>query len=132
MFWMTYLSYVFLLDASLFSPQLMKRKRNKNQLIKYFWTMLLRKKNLEIHKHSWLSMVWIFKKLDSSKSNYLINYLQSTTTFWAKLLKNPIQQLKLLLPWANLCFILTTDLPLLRIELSRVNCSCSHFFSPAS
>ena len=122
---MTYLSYVFLLDASLFSPQLMKRKRNKNQLIKYFWTMLLRKKNLEIHKHSWLSMVWIFKKLKSFKSNYLINYFQSKTSFWAKLTKNHIQQLKLSLPWTNLCFILITALSLLRFELSRVNCSAA-------
>ena len=48
-------------------------------------------KSLEIHKNSWLSMVWIYKKLNSFKSNYLINYLQSKTTFWAKLTKNQIR-----------------------------------------
>ena len=69
----------------LFSPQLMNRKRNNNQPFKYFRWMLLRKKNVEIHKHSYLSIIWIFKKLNSLKSNYLTNYLQSKTTFWAKL-----------------------------------------------
>ena len=109
-----------------------EKKEEQKSTYQIFLKDVTEEKNLEIHKHSWLSMVWIFKKLNSFKSNYLINYLQSKTTFWAKLIKNPIQQLKLLLPCANLCFILITDLPLLRIELSRVNCSCSHFFSPAS
>ena len=48
-------------------------------------------KNLEIHKHSWLSIIWIFKELNSLRSNYLTNYLQSKTTFWAKLIKNHIR-----------------------------------------
>ena len=35
-------------------------------------------KTLEIHKHSWLLIIWIFKKLSSLKSNYLkANYLLS-------------------------------------------------------
>ena len=123
---MTYLSYVFLLGASLFSLQLMRNKERgtKTNLSNIFegcyWG-----KNLEIHKHSWLLMVWIFKKLKSFKSNYLINYFQSKTSFWAKLTKNHIQQLKLPLPWTNLCFILIIALSLLRFELSRVNCSAA-------
>ena len=48
-------------------------------------------KNLEIHKHSWLSMVWIFKKSKSFKSNYLINHLQSKNTYRAERTKNHIQ-----------------------------------------
>ena len=79
------LKLCFLTKCLFFSPQLMKRKRNKNQLFKYFWRMLLRKKILENHKHNWLLIIWIFKKLNSLKSNYLTNYLQSKTTFWAKL-----------------------------------------------
>ena len=45
----------------------MKRKRNKNNLFNYFWRILLKfdKKYLEIHKHRWLSIIWIFKKLNS-------------------------------------------------------------------
>ena len=65
----------------LFSPQLMGRKRNNNQLFKD----LAEEKNVEIHKHSYTSIIWIFKKLNFLKSNYLTNYLQSKTTFWAKL-----------------------------------------------
>ena len=51
----------------LFSPQLMKRKRNQNQLFNYFWKMLLtfEGKKLEIHRHRWLSIIWIFKKVNS-------------------------------------------------------------------
>ena len=51
----------------LFSPQLMKRQKNKNELFNYFRRMLLKfdKKKLEIHKHGWLSIIWIFKKLNS-------------------------------------------------------------------
>ena len=54
---------------SLLSPQLMKKKRNKNQLFKYFWRKLLRKANFQ-------KFEYIFKKLNSLKSNYLINYFQ--------------------------------------------------------
>ena len=45
----------------------------------------------EIHTHSWLSMVWIFKNLSPLNHTIFINYLQSKTTFWAKLTKNHIQ-----------------------------------------
>ena len=54
----------------LFLPQLMNRRRNNNQLFKN----LTEEKNVEIHKHSYLSIIWIFKKLNSLKSNYLTNY----------------------------------------------------------
>ena len=89
-------------------------------------------KNLESHKHSWLLIIWIFKKFNSLKSNYLTNYLQSKTTFWEKLTKNYIwYKLELSLPWANLCFLLIIALYLFGFELSRVNYSCFHFFSLA-
>ena len=50
-----------------FSPQLVKRKRNKNEVFNNFWRMLLKFewKNLKTHKHSWLIIIWIFKKLNS-------------------------------------------------------------------
>ena len=102
-----------------------EKKEEQKSTYQIFLKDVTEEKNLEIHKHSWLSMVWIFKKLKSFKSNYLINYFQSKTSFWAKLTKNHIQQLKLSLPWTNLCFILITALSLLRFELSRVNCSAA-------
>ena len=48
---MTYLSYVFLLDASLFSLQLMKRKEQKSAY-QIFLKDVTEEKHLKIHKHS--------------------------------------------------------------------------------
>ena len=46
---------------------------------------LIEKKNVEIYKYSYLSIIWIFKKMSSLKSNCFTNYLQNKTTFGAKL-----------------------------------------------
>ena len=74
------------------------------------------KKNLEIHKHSWFSIIWIFKKLNSLKSNCLTNYLPSKATFSAKLIKNNIRYLELSLPWKNMYFVIIIALFLFRFE----------------
>ena len=107
-----------------------QNKEQQKSTCQIFLKDITEERNLENHKHSWLSMVWIFKKLNSFKSN--INYLQSKTTFWANLQKITFNNLKLSFPWTNLCFILIISLYLFRSELLRVNCSCCHFFSSAS
>ena len=81
------LQLCFLLNAPLFSPQLIKTNRNKNQLLKYFWRMLLWKKNCLYVKfiHTVDSRWFEYLKLESSKSYYLYklpskqNYLLSKT-----------------------------------------------------
>ena len=52
----------FLLDASIFTIIVKLFKK-----INYFWRMLLKldEKNLEIHRHSWLSIILMFKKVNS-------------------------------------------------------------------
>ena len=62
-----------------------EKKEEQKSTLQIFLKDVTEEKNLEIHKHSWLSIIWIFKKLNSIKSNCLTNYLQSKTTFWAKL-----------------------------------------------
>ena len=68
----------------LFSPQLMKRKRNNNQIFNYFWWMLLREKIWKFINTVKLMIIWIFKQLNSlnkiklshklpSKKNYLLS-----------------------------------------------------------
>ena len=64
---------------SLFSPQLMKRKRSKNQLFNYFWRVLLK-----FHRHSWLSIIWIFKKL-SSIQTLVKDILEIKLSHWSLL-----------------------------------------------
>ena len=86
--------FFFWLDASLFSPQLIKRMRNKNQLIKYFWRLLLRRKNCLYVKfiHTIDSRWFQYLKTWSFLNHTIfINYLQSKTNLWAKLAKNHIQ-----------------------------------------
>ena len=121
--------YFFTTCLSIFTA-IDQNKEQQKSTCQIFLKDITEERNLENHKHSWLSMVWIFKKLNSFKSN--INYLQSKTTFWANLQKITFNNLKLSLPWTNLCFILIISLYLFRSELLRVNCSCSHFFSSAS
>ena len=60
---MTYLSYIFRLDASI-STTIDDEKEGKNKFFNYFWGILLKfnEKVFEIHKHSWLSTTWILKK----------------------------------------------------------------------
>ena len=99
-------------------------KRRIKWTLQIFLKNVTDEKNVEIHKHSWLSIIWIFRRLNSLNFS---NYLQSKTSFGAKLVKNHIHKLELSLPWTNLCFILISALSLFRFELSRVNCSCSFF-----
>ena len=114
-----YLKLCFLLDASIFTTIYEKKEEQKD---------VTKEKNAEIPKHSQLSIIWISKKLNSLKSNY------SQTTFKAKL---PSEQNLEKITFNNsnshcleqICFI---DLSLFGSELSRVNYSCSHFFSLAS
>ena len=83
----------FLQDASLSSLQLIKRKGNKSQLIKYFWRMLLRKKNcLYVEFIHTVDSQWIeyLKTWTPLNHTIFINYHQSQTNFWAKLTKNHI------------------------------------------
>ena len=70
------LKLCFLTKCLFFSPQLMKRKRNKNQLFRYFWRMLLRKFINTVD-----SIIRVFQKLKSLKSNYFTNYLQNKTSY---------------------------------------------------
>ena len=77
-----------------------EKKEEQESTLQIFLKNVTEEKNLEISKHSWLLIIWIFKNLNSLKWNYLTNYLQS------KLTKNHIRQLELSLPWTNLCFIL--------------------------
>ena len=91
--WLTE-AFFFLLDASLFSPQLIKRMRNKNQLIKYFWRLLIRRKNcLYVKFIHTIDSRWFqyLKTWSFLNRTIFINYLQSKTNLWAKLTKNHIQ-----------------------------------------
>ena len=65
---MTYFSYAFFLDASIFTTIDEKNKEQKSTL-QIFLKDLSEEKNVEIHKHSGLSIIWIFKKLNFLKSN---------------------------------------------------------------
>ena len=60
-----YLSYIFFLDAFIFTTD--EEKQITNQFFNHFWKMLLNfeDKNFEIHKRSSLSITWILKKLSS-------------------------------------------------------------------
>ena len=68
-----------------------EKKEEQKSTYQIFLKDVTEEKSLEIHKNSWPSMVWIYKKLNSFKSNYPINYLQSKSTFWAKLTKNHVR-----------------------------------------
>ena len=121
------LQLCFLLDAFIFTT-LDEKKEEQKLTHQIFLKDVKEEKNVQIHKHSWLSIIWIFKKLKSlkSKSHKLLsnqNYLLSKTC------KKSHAVLQLSLPWTNFCFILIIALSLFGFELSRVNCSCSLFFS---
>ena len=64
-----YLSYIFLLDASIFTIS-DDKKDWKNQFFKYFWRIELKfdEKSLEIHKHKWRSITWAIKTLNSKQT----------------------------------------------------------------
>ena len=84
---------LFFFTRFLCSPKLMKRTKINSSTIFEECHLNLKEKKLKIDKHSWLSIIWIFKLLLKAfqKSSYLTNYLQSKTTFWAKLRKNHMQ-----------------------------------------
>ena len=51
---MTYLSYIFSRDTSIFTITNDKKERKKNQFLEYFWRILRKfeEKILQIHKYS--------------------------------------------------------------------------------
>ena len=80
----THLSYISLLDVSIFTSD--EEKKGKNQFFNYFWRMLLKfeGKNFEIYKPSQLLITWILRELKSYKPLLKI-FLKSndfTVTFW--------------------------------------------------
>ena len=110
----------------LFSPQLMKRKRNNNQIFNYFWWMLLRKKIWKFINTVKLMIIWIFKQLNSLNKIKLShklpskqNYLLSKTFTFDNSNSHCLEQIRFI------------ALSFFGFELSRVNYSCSHFFSLA-
>ena len=62
---MTYLNYIFLLDVSLFTIT-DDEKEGQNQFFKYFWRISFKFEKMirQVHKHSWLSITWILKKIE--------------------------------------------------------------------
>ena len=102
-----------------------ENKEEQKSTLQIFLKDVTEKKNVEIHKEL-ISIIWIFKKLNSLKSNYLTNYLQSKTTFWAKLSHSITRNLIVLNKFVSLLCLSS-----FRFELSRVSCSCFHFFSLA-
>ena len=57
-----------------------KKKEEKKSTLQIFLKDVTEEKNLEIHKHSSLSIIWIFKKLN------FLNQIISQTAFEGKLL----------------------------------------------
>ena len=75
------LKLYFLLDASIFTT-IDEKKEEQKSTLQIFLKDVTEEKNVEIHKlhkHKWLSIIWIFKKLNSLKS------IISQTTFKSKL-----------------------------------------------
>ena len=124
-----YTKCVCFLTRCLYFHQNWWKKIEKKSTFQILLKDVKEEKNLGIHKYCWLSIIWILKKPNSLKSNYLTNYLQSKTTFLTELIKSHIRQLELSLTWKNLYFILIIALSFFGFELLRVNFSCSHFFS---
>ena len=60
------LKLCFLLDASIFTT-LDEKKEEQKLTHQIFLKDVREEKNVEIHKHSWFSIIWIFKKLKSLK-----------------------------------------------------------------
>ena len=97
-----------------------EKKEEQKSTLQIFLKDVTEEKNLEIHKQSWLSIIWIFKKLNSIKSNCLTNYLQSKTTFWAKLTKKLHSITQTIISSNKFVF----HPSFFGFELSIVNCSC--------
>ena len=98
----------------LFSPQLIKGKWNKNHLkdVTYIW-----RKNLEIHRHNWLSIIWTFKKLNSIKT--IVKDIQEIKLYHWSLLSKTYEKSHLitwtLIALNKFVFCLNNFLVLLRI-----------------
>ena len=58
-----------------------EKKEEQKSTYQIFLKDVTEEKKLEIHKQSWLSMVWIFKKLNSFKWNYNIHKLPSKQNY---------------------------------------------------
>ena len=69
---MTYLSYVFLIDVSIFTT-IDEKKQKQKLTLQIFLKDVTERKTMEIHKYSLLLIIGIFKTLNSLKSNYLRN-----------------------------------------------------------
>ena len=67
----------FLLDASIFTA-IDEKKEEQKSTLQIFLKDVTEEKDLEIHQHSWLLIIWIFKILNFLKSI-------SKTTFKTKL-----------------------------------------------
>ena len=68
---MTYVSYIFLLDTTIFAiTEDEKEEKNSVLQVLEFWGILLKfkEKILKIYKHSWLSITWALKKLNSTQT----------------------------------------------------------------
>ena len=99
-----------------------EKKEEQESTLQIFLKNVTEEKNLEISKHSWLLIIWIFKNLNSLKWNYLTNYLQSKTYKKSHSTTRTIIALNKFVFYLNNCFVL----------LWRVNCSCFHCFCLAS
>ena len=111
----------------LFSPQLMKRKRNNNQIFNYFWWMLLREKIWKFINTVKLMIIWIFKQLNSLNKIKLShklpskkNYLLSKTFAFDNSNSHSLEEIRFI------------AFSFFGFELSSATCSCSHFFSLTS
>ena len=68
---MTYVSYIFLLDTTIFAiTEDEKEEKNSVLQVLEFWGILLKfkEKILKIYKPSWLSITWALKKLNSTQT----------------------------------------------------------------
>ena len=80
-------------------------------------------------QHSWLSITWIFKKLHFIQTRGVENISEVKLSMWSLLSKTYRNSLEPSLSWTNFVFYPNNCLcPSSDFELSRVNCSWSHFF----
>ena len=94
-FLMTYVSYIFLLDTTIFAIT-EDEKEEKNPILQVleFWGVLLKfkEKFLKIYERSWLSITWTFKQ------TLLDNIPEIKLSHWSLLSKT----------YRNLCLITQT------------------------
>ena len=74
LWWLKQAIFFVLLEASIFTTT-DEKKEEQQSTHQIFLKDVNEEKNVEIHKRSYLLIIWIFKKLNSLNSNYLTNYL---------------------------------------------------------